>query len=478
MRSVNRCGLLSVLVLSLSGVGGIPPGASAAGALPYEPCTLPAIEAVIGIPGANHGTGAIEVVLHDQPPAVYEPGVGGLPAMPAGAHFGATAATAYLDGNVCPDLLVGAPDLAVNGMNGAGGLQELFDSASGFTAGPGIVQDGSPQLGSPSPDAHFGTSLQVDTPEISVGIPGAPVPGSGGEIVEQAGEVETFSVTDGVPDGSYHRVQTMPHPQAGAHFGATQIGDVIGAPDAGHGAKHGTGYVLINGVGHYGSTAGAALGSSAVYTAARGDDDVKVMVGAPGQTVKGKRAAGAVVAFTYNPDGDGKYSARGGTLSQASKDVPGKVAQNARFGASLASVILENLSDARGRAILAIGIPGASVGSKHGAGAVDVRFTDTPVKAHGAGISWLQKTMASARVPGEAGTSAHFGDAAYAVLTGTSGRTGMLYVGAPGTAKKAGAVERMSLSIHDKVGASASRLRRADGPVADDEFGASLITND
>jgi FG-GAP-like repeat len=64
---------------------------------------------VVGLPGANHGTGAVEIVRNGRKPLVYAPGTDGIPALPAGSRFGATTAAVDLNRDDCDDLLVGVP---------------------------------------------------------------------------------------------------------------------------------------------------------------------------------------------------------------------------------------------------------------------------------------------------------------------------------------------------------------------------------
>jgi hypothetical protein len=492
MRTPDRQARLFVglAICSLAGALAACPAAGAAAPVSTGPCASGSTpggsfdfdgdgskESVIGMPGANHGTGAIEVVFGDtKSPAVYQPGTNGIPAMPSGAHFGAVTQALDLNDDKCGDLLVGAPGLTVAGSTEAGGVQVLIGGPAGFTAGPTITQDGTDGLGTATEGAQFGASLS-DEGCVSVGAPGAAVRAPGGaKALSQAGEVITFVAgSDGTPTESCGgSPRTMLHPQAGAHFGAVMNADAIGAPDADHGATKDTGYVEVARLGYYGTTKGAHLGSSLAETPHRGDESLNVMVGAPGQVVSGKPGAGAVVQFPFAPDATNAVRDRGPTITTASPGIPGEPTRDAHFGASLTATVFTKIAPRSVEwALFVVGVPGAKVGDSDASGAIDVRRTPLPLGGQSE-PRWSRITLASRNVPGAATTAAHFGASLSTARSAASQAHGWLLVGAPGTASGggvAGAVDRFNVSFSTHITPNAQWLR-ADRPVPGDRFGA------
>jgi hypothetical protein len=446
---------------------------------------------VIGMPDADGGRGGIEVVLNHAQPIVLLPGAGGIPSVPAGSQFGASAAVALVNGDNCGDLLVGIPDLTVDGVPEAGGVQVLFGTRSGFTAGPVITAGAGGAPGVPEANAHFGTSVSSwyfrskdGNTLITVGVPGATVMGGANGLtpLPQAGEVVNFAITPsgGVdPVATDNPIQTMAAgPQAGAHYGTVATPQLATAPDASHGSQQDTGYFELRGKGFFGQAAGDRLGVSVASGSPQSDDgDVQsLMVGAPGHTVAGHVAAGAVEQFNWEPD-TLTYQVLAKTITQATKHVPGKPTSGAQFGAAISAI-----GPGPGLVDLAISAPGRTVGSATRAGAVYVRrFAD--VAGHGnRGGGWYPQGWVTINqdIHGVAGVPRHgaaFGSALAAIGTSNgTGATPTLIVGIPGThpvGKPAtGAVETFPVSKKTVKLSDSALLRRADGPQAGDRFGA------
>jgi hypothetical protein len=493
--AVGLAALLALTPLVLAGSAAAAPQASPALCAGHLESELPPDyngdgygDFVIGLPGADDGTGAIELVLHGHQPVIYQPGSGGIPAMPPGAHFGAVTQPEDLNSDGCLDLLVGVPGLTVDGIAGAGGVQTLLGSPDGFQAGALITQGPSGAPGQPQLDGHFGAAISTDGPAgpnedvyVAVGVPGATVAvGPDHQPLLQAGEVVYLEVNSAGALGQSITgpgdLDTMPKPQAGAHFGAVVIlYYAVTAPDAHHGKKLDTGYIELSGGQFYGRSAGARLGTTLVTdNSFGGDDGIGLDVGAPGQSVDSRPGAGAVERFVFYPDG-GQALYRG-SITQASPGVPGHPQREAHFGTSLSATFGSSDPATRESNELAIGAPDENIGSAHHAGAVDVRVI-TYHNGRRLGTRWIAQTMATRGVPGVAAADDHFGAAVSAIPVQIGiGVTSDLIVGVPGHAAAgqpaAGAVDLIALGVRGPIDTGAVLLDRVDGPQPGDRFGA------
>jgi hypothetical protein len=436
---------------------------------------------VIGMPDANDGQGGLEVVLGDDKPIVLLPGTGGIPAVPAGSHFGASTAAISVTGASCDDLLVGIPDLTVGGVSEAGGIQMLIGTPSGFTVGPVITAGTGGAPGVPEPDAHFGTSIAGGHGgKVTVGVPGATVMGGADGLtpLAQAGEVVNFAITaTGAVALTGQSIQTMATgAQAGAHYGTLATDMFATAPDASHGATPDTGYVEIQRKGFFGPAAGDRLGVSMAEAPAEYDADhiTALFVGAPGSRVAGHDQAGAVEHFDFGSDST-TYQQYVATITQATKGVPGSPTTGAQFGASIASG-----SAGADTAEVVIGAPGKDVGGATGAGALYFeRLAETGHTAGDLPQGWSSITQATRGVAGVPRKDAAFGDALASIADGIASNTvpHFFIVGIPGAHPAgdpaSGAVETFPLGTGLKA-AGAKLLRRADGAVPGDQFGSWL----
>jgi hypothetical protein len=439
---------------------------------------------VIGLPHANGGVGAVEIAFHNGKRVVYRPGTHGISAMAAGAHFGAVAEAVDANGDGCDDLLVGAPGLRVDGMRGGGGLVVLIGGHHGLAGGPLIVQGGLEAPGIPEANAHFGASIIDDGgfddggADVRVGVPGASVAGLG-----KAGEVVEFEVDaqgNAEPARAGLPITTMRSPQAGARFGSVIDGrDIVTAPGASHGAKRGTGYFEVDGVGFFGHEAGEHLGTSfATSPADRDADDVSSLYfGAPDATVHSHLRAGAVERYDWDPDsGTPSYVE---TLTAGTAGVPGAPTTGARFGAALTGTWFEH--GAKLNADLIIGVPGMTVHGVDRAGGIEIEHF-APNKHFGFSPSgWNRVTQASRGVPGTPARRAYFGAALSAEKVrhrddATNDAPTRLVVGIPGAHPRglrgAGAAELLQLKTPGSRGTDVELLHREHGPRRGDAFGA------
>jgi hypothetical protein len=441
---------------------------------------------VVGIPGANAGRGAIELVLHGHKPVVYRPGTHGLRSVPAGSRFGAVTFAVDLNQDGCSDLVVGVPDLTVDGQAQAGGVQVFFGSRHGLVAGPLITQRSSGVPGAVAEDAHFGTSLASQDwgfgiTQFFVGTPGATVAGTGtgAAPLKQAGEVVSFDTNaSGISTGPFRApgIQTMTDPQAGAHYGTIANEDLVTAPDAHDGDKLETGYFEIDGVGYFGRHAGDRLGSSLSDGPSNNvaDDFIGIYVGAPGHQVGTHKHAGAVVRFDWDPDDSGT-PLPDATITQATPGVPGRPQTGAQFGASITTGGIDTKTQSI--ALLTIGVPGETVGSAKGAGAVDIdRFVLDRSNIY-TSRGWLHEDRATPHVPGLPRAHEAFG-AALASFPTTSSDTSpsILVIGVPlahpAGERPVGSVDEIPFTAHGVANKHVTVLARVDGPHPGDEFGA------
>jgi FG-GAP repeat len=238
--------------------------------------------------------------------------------------FGSSLAAGDFDGDGFFDLAVGAPEEDVRGALDAGAVTVLFGSAGGITTAGRVTltQGGGVLTGSAEANDAFGQALATgllandDLADLVVGVPGEDV-----GAVRDAGAVNVLAgSTGGLVNGS---LATQGNAEAGDAFGAA-----------------------------------VATGD---FDEPAGDD---VAVGAPGETVGSRAAAGAVSVFNGPPTG----LASERLLFQGTAGIPGSPEAGDGFGAALAPTD----SNGIGQWDLAVGVPSETVGPDVSAGAVNL----------------------------------------------------------------------------------------------------------
>ncbi len=330
------------------------------------------------------------------------PGVKGVPN--AGSGFGAVLAAGDFDGDGYDDLAVGAPDATRDGHAAAGIVVVLLGSAAGIDGTSSLLVDGIHGLpGTPEADDRFGAALAVADfdgdaqDDLVVGIPGETNgghPGSG-EVMIVPGGNNVFDKWRGrrlwAPSKGW-----VDNPTS-AFGAAVTTGDLNGdglpdlavaAPgDTAGGTDAGTVRIFLGNGGYYlvtvstsveisresdGITGVAASGErfGASLTAddfdADGYDDLAI--GVPGSAVGVNTGAGVVVTVNGSATGIDTWTAD--VLHQNNLAVFWSASTDAEFG----SFVSSGDYAAAGVASLAIGVPGQTVGTVEGAGAVHVVY--------------------------------------------------------------------------------------------------------
>jgi hypothetical protein len=456
---------------------------------------------VVGMPGAHHGAGAVEARTNYSTSKIQllRDGSGVLATTPsqAGAGFGSSIAAGSINTDCHDDLAVGIPDLTVDGVPDAGGVQLLFGDSKGFVAGPLITRDTPNVPGDPEPDEHFGTSALITpgvnktqgTTSLIIGIPGAAVTPTDGSAIPGAGQVLELRYaprhSDELPAATpyvYDQGDGIDgQPVAGARLGASlgQIanGLAVGAPDETVNGKAAAGFWgFINGdhgffsygTSFTGTQSGEHLGASIAGGGGPDTDDFVVtpMVGAPGMTVHGHANAGAVAYYEYQEDEvPGLFGPQ--LLTQASPGVPGKVATGDHFGADVA--------DAGGEG--AIGVPGQTIKGHKGAGGAVIIDTDEDSPP-----LYTEVSQATKHIVGHPEAGDHFGQSVGYIESTSDGvvTASALVIGDPGEdlgkTKNAGAVEIVH-SSGSSINTRQSTMLTRPHPTANYEYGASLTPN-
>ncbi len=283
--------------------------------------------------GAEAGAGALNVLYGSadglQPSAdIFFQGSSGVPG--TAEHddaFGAAVAKGDFNGDMRFDVAVGVPDEAVGGVTLAGAVNVLYGSPGGLTgAGSQLFTQNNPE-----PVDFFGASLAAGDFDgdgffdLAVGVPGEDVGGvddagaitvlfgSGGGITT-AGSQTLFQGSGGIA-GSAEVGDSFGHALASGLLANDDLADlVVGVPGENVGAISDAGAVnvlagssggLVNGSlatqgnPEEGDAFGAAV-ATGDFDDTAGDDPA---VGAPGETVGGRQAAGAVSVFNGPPSG-------------------------------------------------------------------------------------------------------------------------------------------------------------------------------
>jgi hypothetical protein len=333
-----------------------------------------------------------------------------------GGRFGASLLAAHLDGDSCTDLAIGIPDLTVDGVPDAGGVQIMYGGQGNFVTGPLLTRGSNGVPGVPSEGEHFGTSLDsarngsVHRVGLHIGAPGIDV----GSVEDAGGVVELdYELVPGehlgTPLGS--SVLEPGHELAGApgrhaHLGAVMAGRLVGAPDRTVNGHRGAGLVSTANYQFdtYAPVKGFTALKSFVIRGSQTEEHLGKSLsvsqplgryprqnvglnGSPGRTVGGERAAGAVTVVV-NMRVRHLNVAR---ITQATPGVPGKAHSGRQFGASVA----RNLN------VAAVGVPGAAADGKRQAGAVVAMKLD--------GTSVVAARLITRSTPGVP-SGAHAGD--------------------------------------------------------------------
>jgi hypothetical protein len=239
-------------------------------------------------------------------------------------RFGESLAAGDFNGDGFFDVAVGAPGEDIGSTGDAGAVTVLFGSAAGITAAGAqtIFQGSGGVTGSAEALDGFGTSLAAGllagdgNADLVVGVPGEDLGGVG-----EAGAVNVLAGSaGGLVNGS---LATQSNPEPGDAFGAA-----------------------------------VATGD---FDQVAGDD---VAVGAPDETVGGRRSAGAVSVFNGPPSG----LASERLLFQGTAGIPGTPELGDLFGAALAPTD----SDGIGQWDLAVGVPYEDVGPDVDTGVVNL----------------------------------------------------------------------------------------------------------
>jgi hypothetical protein len=310
-------------------------------------------------------------------------GVGG--SLEDGDQFGSAVAKGDFDGDGIFDLAVGAPGEAVGSAAAAGAVNVLMGSSGGLTGGPLFTQsnaEAGDQYGAALAAGDFDDDGVFD---LAVGAPGEDIgaTGNAGAVTvlfgSPAGLTTAGSQTlfqGGGAGGTAETGDAFGSALASGVLGGDAIADlVVGAPGEDVGATLNAGAVNLLA----GSPGGLAAGAVATQgnpepldlfglAVATGDfDDTAgddVAAGAPGETVNGRQAAGAVSVFNGPPGG----LANERLLFQGTAGIPGAPESFDEFGAAVAPTD----SNGIGQWDLAVGTPGEDLGPDAEAGAVNL----------------------------------------------------------------------------------------------------------
>jgi hypothetical protein len=335
MRGVAKVVLLALVALPLgaSPASGAPDRAPAAQAARVDFNDDGFTDLAVGAPledvGGAADAGALNVLYGsatglEPSPDVFFQGSGGVGgSLEAGDQFGAALAAGDFDDDGVFDLAVGAPGEDIGATGNAGAVTVLFGSPAGLTtSGSQTLFQGGGAGGTVETGDAFGSALAsgiLGGDGIADLVVGAP-----GEDVGATGNAGAVNLLAGSPGGLT--------PGAVATQGNPEPSDLFG---------------LAVATGDFDDTAG---------------DDVAG--GAPGETVNGRQAAGAVSVFNGPPGG----LANERLLFQGTAGIPGSPESFDEFGAAVAPTD----SNGIGQWDLAVGAPGEDLGADVAAGVVNL----------------------------------------------------------------------------------------------------------
>jgi hypothetical protein len=395
------------------GAGGCNPGPAYGRTADFNADGRP--DFAIGAPyanvGGNAGAGAV-VVAYGGAPGLGGGGVRVVSQVTPGVedepeacdHFGWSLAVGDYDCDGVTDLAVGVPDEDLLGVEDLGGVNILYGSPSGLVGrldqgvlswvdnvGPGDAGSriGAALVALDSMVLGSGAAGSDGTTDLAVGAPGTILHPGGGVFV-----LSGYFINPDNPTGR-NRMLTFDVPagsQAGAALAAGDIDDdptddlIVGIPRAdkagGSGPMDDTGAlgVVLDGaasgfvwfVGEVlpgKARAGDRLGSAVAVGDVNGDGLGDIVAGMPDRDA-GATDAGAIVVIPSKVAPGGPNPAASVIVHQNSPGILGKSSARDRFGASVAA---GNMGSG-GAADIAVGIPGAAVGGRAGAGAVAVLY--------------------------------------------------------------------------------------------------------
>lgn len=341
-------------------------------------------DAVVAVPGADGGKGAIEVrYSRGSKTTTFAPGDGTVPAVSAsGPPLTFAAFNANYDG--CTDLAIGIPSYTVGGHSGAGAVLILFGSKDGFVTGPLITPNDAALPGSAQTGEHFGAALAGTQYNLTVGAPNWSPTVTGGHPTPHAGEAISLSIalyeTPHV-DSAFAIRKSFPHKND--RLGTEVAPNVAAAPTAkGHGHSNAgciawgnSSQSVATYCGHHNNDRlGASLaltydaGTFLLYVGAP-DHEVTVTVKRHGKTHSRQlRRAGVVEEFELSRGGNATIKVER-IISQATKGVPGSPTAGNQFGYSVSAF------DGH-EPMLAVGMPGAGVKGHSDAGEILLRRGD------------------------------------------------------------------------------------------------------
>lgn len=320
----------------------------------------------------------------------------------AGDQFGRAWATGDLNGDSYSDLIVGAPNETVGGVEAAGSITVVYGSPSGLT-GTGSVTftQGGGAAGAAETGDRFGAAITTGDfdgdgyDDVAVGAPGEDVGGvvDGGNITVFYGSASGLRSTGsrafsqaGSVAGSAERDDRLGSSITSGDFDGDgrddlAVGvpgeDLKGGPDAGAVTiLYGSGAGITPSGSRQFSQAGTVkgkpqandrFGTAVAAGDFNGDGRDDLAIGVPGEDLKKGSDAGQVNILYAGPNGLRKTD--NVKFSQAGK-VNGAVERDDRFGSSLAVGDF----DGNGRDDLAIGVPGEDIGTDDDAGSVNVLY--------------------------------------------------------------------------------------------------------
>ncbi|HTR71473.1 MAG TPA: FG-GAP repeat protein [Mycobacteriales bacterium] len=345
-------------------------------------------DAVVAVPGANGGMGAIEVrYSRGTSTTTFSPGDGVIPAVTAA---GPPLTFATLDANYdgCTDLAIGIPSYTDGGVAAAGAVQLLYGSKDGFVTGPLITPSNASLPGDAQAGEHFGYALAGLSNELTVGAPGWSPTVSGAQPTPRAGEAIAMRF-DYYQQSGFDNVWAIrkSFPHAGDRLGTVVAPSIAAAPTAtGHGKNHAGCIAWSTSTADVGAYCGHhdndRLGASLSYSYVAGVG-YALFAGAPTHEVavtsvvkhgkhKGKKVtrtvkdAGVVEQFALIRTAGSPTLKLEATISQGSPRVPGDPTKGNEFGSAITTFNGK-------KPLLAISAPGAKVNGHAHAGAVFLR---------------------------------------------------------------------------------------------------------